>query len=88
MTGISCSFPGLITTLDVNGDGYPGDISYVFGAISDREPFITMANLRDDGGEVSPQVYAPVLEPSTLLLLGSGLAGLVVFRKRLKGKGL
>lgn len=165
VTGISFSFPGLITTLDVNGDGgadssiyctdcvsllslpdpssaypfpnfpdpsiapayatwdnvlwnteiepgsnpkifsvidftfniipfgsgqplYPGDISYVFGAISDREPFITMANLRDDGGEASPQVYAPVLEPSTLLLLGSGLAGLVVFRKRLKGKGL
>ena len=38
----------------------------------------------DTNGKVVPKGPSPVPEPSTILLLGSGLAGLVAFRKRSK----
>ena len=47
------------------------------------------SNNSDNSGSITVDVSngtSPLPEPSTLLLLGSGLAGLVGFRKRLKSK--
>ena len=54
-----------------NGNNVAGDI-YVFDVIGDDGSII------DDGGP------RPVPEPSTFLLLGSGLAGLVFYRRKQK----
>ena len=54
----------------------PGDTSYWFGAYSTLPPGLRTANLFDAGGEASPDVLAPVPEPGTIILLGSGLVGL------------
>jgi hypothetical protein len=63
-----------------------GVTSYMFGTFSPQPPIISAADLLGTGGTIlSPEVYsngAHAPEPSTLLLLGSGLAGLLGLRRK------
>ena len=63
----------------------PGDVSHVFGTFSPLPPTTVIANVIDTSSELSARVYSPTPEPGTLLLLGSGLAGLAGYA-RLKRK--
>ena len=77
--GGSLSFGGLTPWL------LPGDVSHVFGTFSPLPPITVIANVLDTSSELSAKVYSPAPEPGTLLLLGSGLAGLAGYA-RLKRK--
>jgi len=63
----------------------PGDISLLF-ALADQntdlsQPFVSDSTVLLDNVQIS-SIAEPVPEPSTLLLVGAGLAGLAVMRKR------
>lgn len=60
-----------------------GEASFVFGAFSPLPPRVVSSNVIDSTSTVvDPSVYAPAPEPTGLLLLGSGLAGLGFFGRR------
>lgn len=69
------SFPGITPTGIATSAGYRFNLNGTFPPTGDSSPFNTY---QVDGTPVS----APVPEPSTMLLLGSGLIGLVAWRKK------
>ena len=69
---------------------FTGETSYILGLFSPQEPALLSATVVDTGSSGSGTVYSPVPEPSTLLLLAMGFAGIVIytgFRERRKGEG-
>jgi hypothetical protein len=76
-------------TLGIFGDNDipSGKGKHFFGVRGDAGEIITKVIVNLDGARLRDPIHnAPVPEPTTILLLGSGLAGLVTFRKRFRRK--
>jgi len=68
---------------DFNGTLSDGMVSWIFGAVSSLPPGIAGANVFNSEPLVSkPGVVAPVPEPTSLFLIGSGLLALGLGRRR------
>jgi hypothetical protein len=53
-----------------------GQASMTFGFVANAPPYVLDVNMLDSGQELFAKTQAPIPEPGTMMLLGSGLVGL------------
>ena len=70
--------PAFVT---LQGGTIPGAEAALIGGILNGMTYLNIHTVNFPGGEIRGQLFATP-EPSTLLLFGSGLAGLLLWRKR------
>ena len=61
--------------------GLPAAEAALIAGIQTGMTYLNIHTMNNPGGEIRGQLF-PIPEPSTFLLLGSGLAGLLLWRKR------
>ena len=61
--------------------GLPAAEAALIAGIQNGMTYLNIHTMNNPGGEIRGQLF-PIPEPSTFLLLGSGLAGLLLWRKR------
>ena len=61
--------------------GIPAAEAALIAGIQNGMTYLNIHTMNNPGGEIRGQLF-PIPEPSTFLLLGSGLAGLLLWRKR------
>lgn len=72
-------------TADFDFAPQAGQVTYIFGLFSSLPPMIVDATVRDAVTLATrPLVYSPTPEPSTFLLIGMGLVGTLMWRRRRK----
>jgi len=70
-------------TADFDFSPGPGETTYIFGLFSTLPPTKIDATLRDSVSQtLRPLIYTPSPEPSAFLLLGLGLMGVTIWRRR------
>jgi hypothetical protein len=70
-------------TADFDFSPLPGETTYIFGLFSTLPPMKVDATIRDSVSQVArPLIYTPSPEPSAFLLLGLGLMGVTIWRRR------
>lgn len=78
---VTASFTGNSVTF-IFSELAPGDFSTDFGVVSSAPPGSVTATVLNTTQVAAPDSLAPVPEPGTLLLIGTGLTGLALRRRR------